>query len=114
MTDQELIELAKMRAAAYSARPNVPVQLSRLPNIRVRQAFVVCFEGEPADGRIEVILDRESGSWFRRVSYRPRRAIASCILFIVEATHRETAQPITSANGHPRWRARLPVAEFRR
>jgi hypothetical protein len=61
MTDQELIDMARKRAEAYSAQPKAPVQLSRLPNIRLRQAVVVSFEGDPSDGRIEVILDRESG-----------------------------------------------------
>ena len=61
MTEDELVQIAKERAEAYSRRPDASVQLSRLPKMRLRDAFVVCFEGEPADGRMEIILDRQSG-----------------------------------------------------
>jgi hypothetical protein len=73
MTDDELIQIAKKRAEVYSAQPKAPVQLNHLPKVRLRETVVVSFEGEPADGRIEVVLDRQSGDLIQ-ASLMPEKA----------------------------------------
>jgi len=53
--------VAKKHAELYSSQPNAPVQVANLPKVRVRETVLVSFENEAGDGRIEVVLDRQSG-----------------------------------------------------
>jgi len=61
MTNEALIAEATKVAKDFSVDSAPGVTLETLPRVRATDALVVYFESDEHDGKIEVILERESG-----------------------------------------------------
>ena len=63
MTHEQLIAKAKEHAADFERGGGNDLSVRDLPIVRVREAAVVYFESDHHQGRVEVLLDRESGAF---------------------------------------------------